>query len=201
MSTTLLWAVVGTAIITVIILALALFISPGDSASQQNSPSADVSINAAEGSIVTVRKIGRTTRVVIRSDIHDHWEGSDGIDISPAPIELTRHEEPELYEEYMSPKTSAIRKYEIADYIYSIGLTLPFIHGLHEQWQKENEKAASEINPALEHTPVNPKGGSMKEGIVYNKLDINHKLRVEPLVDMDPWPVDDPPQNNEQNET
>ena len=200
MSTILLWVAVGVTVILVILLAVALFASSGEG-QKQPAPTADVSINAAEGSIVTVRKVGRTTRVVIRSDIHDHWEGSDGIDISPAPIELTRQEEPELYEEYMSSKTSAIRKYEIADYIYSLGLTLPYIHGLHEQWQKENEKASSELNPALEHTPANPKGGKMKEGIVYNKLDINHKLRQEPLVDMDPGPVDDPPQSNEQNET
>lgn len=193
MSPILFWVAIGVALIIAVILIVTLLL-PSD-ASRKEAPSADVSINAAEGSIVTVRKVGHTTRVVIRSDIHDHWEGSDGIDLSPAPIEITRNEEPQLYAEYMSPKTSAIRKYEIADYIYSIGLTLPYIHGLHEQWQKELQKdgttiPSGEINPATEHTPVNLKGGAARGGVVYNKLDINHRLRREPMVDLES--VEDP---------
>lgn len=176
------WVAIGVALVITAILATVL-LSGGDSHKSQPVASADVNINTAEGSIVTVRKVGSTTSVIIRTDIHDHWEGSDGIEISPAPIELTRREEPELYEEYMSPKTPASRKYEIADYIYSIGLTLPFIHGLHEQWQKEQQ-----MNPATERTPVNPKGGTAKDGIVYRKLDINHNLRNEPMSDIDSGP-------------
>ena len=195
-STLLFWVAIGAALVITVILAFALF-SGGDSQKNQQHASADVSINAAEGSIVTVRKVGSTTSVIIRSDIHDHWEGSDGIDISPAPIELTRREEPELYEEYMSPKTSASRKYEIADYIYSLGLTLPYIRGLHEQWQQEQQR-----NPATEHTPVNPNGGAMKSGVVYRKLDINHNLRSEPMSDIESGPEapEEQPENKEENE-
>lgn len=202
MSQTLFWVAIGVALLIAVILTVTL-LSQGDS-SKKDAPSADVSINAAEGSIVTVRKVGRTTRVFIRSDIHDHWEGSDGIDLSPAPIEITRSEEPQLYAEYMSPKTSAIRKYEIADYIYSIGLTLPYIHGLHEQWQKELQSQeqmipSGEVNPATEHTPVNLKGGAPRGGVVYNKLDINHKLRKEPMVDfgLAEDPEDEPSEHEE----
>ena len=195
-STVLFWVAIAVALVITVILALAMF-SGGDSQKTQPHASADVSINAAEGSIVTVRKVGSTTSVIIRSDIHDHWEGADGIDISPTPVELTRREEPELYEEYMSSKTPASRKYEIADYIYSIGLTLPFIHGLHEQWQQEQQ-----MNPATERTPVNPKGGTAKDGIVYRKLDINHNLRSEPMTDIGSGPEapEEQPENKEENE-
>ena len=183
MPTTLFWVAVGVALVTVIILAVTL-LSPSESHRAEQA-SADVSINAAEGSIVTVRKIGNTTRVVIRSDIHDHWEGADGVEIQPAPIEITKKEEPALFAEYMSPKTPAVRKYEIADYIYSIGLTLPFIHGLHEQWQKElgipPVGSPAPVEPSQEHTPVNLSGGQTRDGVVYRKLDINHKLRSKPL--------------------
>lgn len=208
MSPSLFWVAVVAALAIIIFLAFVVFGSP-EGQKKNSPPSADVSINAAEGSIVTVRKVGHTTRVVIRSDIHDHWEGSDGIDISPAPIEITKQEEPELYAEYMSPKTSAIRKYEIADYIYSLGLTLPYIHGLHEQWQKEREtmsQAAAAGDPAAESTPVNRAGGKMHGGIVYRKLDINHSLREEPVGEMDPEeetpvPEEQPTQTDIENET
>lgn len=208
MSPSLFWVAVVAALAIVIILAFTL-LGSSDSQKKESTPSADVSINAAEGSIVTVRKVGRTTRVVIRSDIHDHWEGSDGIDLSPAPIEITKQEEPELYAEYMSPKTSALRKYEIADYIYSLGLTLPYIHGLHEQWQKEREAekaAASSGDPAKEATPVNPSGGQMRGGVVYRKLDINHNLREAPIGGMDPEeevpvPEQQPSETDTENET
>jgi len=198
MSTTLLWAAVLSALAIIILITILSFWNP-EIQKKDVSPAADVSINAAEGSIVTVRKVGRTTRVVIRSDIHDHWEGSDGIELSPTPIEITKQEEPELYAEYMSPRTSAIRKYEIADYIYSLGLTLPYIRGLHEEWQKERERLAS-ADPSQERTPVNPTGGKMHGGIVYRKLNINHNLREEPIGDMEsedaPSPEQQPPQND-----
>ena len=53
----------------------------------------EVSVSAAEGSIVTVRKVGGVTSVVV----HSHWEGEDGITPPALPPEITRAREPELY--------------------------------------------------------------------------------------------------------
>ena len=167
---------------------------PSDNGSVK-APGTDVSISAARGSVVTVRKVGRTTRVDIHPDIHDHWEGSSGVDIAPTPIEVTRREEPELYAEYMDPHTTASRRYAIADYIYSLGLTLPYIHGMNEQWRREQEQEQAEaVNPITERTPVNPQGGELRGGLVMRRLDIDQGLREEPMYDMSPEPDETSPE-------
>ncbi len=122
-----------------------LMLMTADSSSKSNKES-EVSISGENG-IVTIRKVGRSTSVVIHSDTGDYWEGSDGISIPMTPIEATRRHEPELYAEYMSEKTSAIRKYEIAEELYSIGYTLPYQRGLHEQWVKEMRLMEKEPAP------------------------------------------------------
>lgn len=190
--------------ITYIIIALATLIGIGILfliveilRSHRPTDSSGLSINAGDRSIVTVRQIGRTTRVDIRPDVHDHWEGSGAIDIKPVGVELTRQLEPELFAEYMSVETSATRKYEIADYIYSIGLSLPYIRGLNEKWRAEQEALSKDSNPATEHTPIDPKGGTMINGIVIKKLEVDPRLRQEPMTDISD---DVPPQDSEQAE-
>lgn len=195
-TTIIIYLAAGLAIIVAILLVLALLSMSSHGRESQDS---GVSINTAEGSIVTVRKIGRTTRVDIRNDIHDHWEGSGGIDLQPVSIETTRQLEPELFAEYMSPKTSATRKYEIVDYIYSIGLTLPHLRDLNIQFRKEQQEAQK--NPATQHTPIDPNGGPMINGIVYRQLEVNPKLREEPLVELnDSEPAGESPEDGEQTE-
>lgn len=206
MSTVITWFLVSLAGAIVILLVMILA-APSD---QDKTKEPGVSINATRGSVVTVRKVGRTTRVDIHPDIHDHWEGSPGVDIAPTPIELTMREEPELYAEYMNPRTSASRRYAIADYIYSLGLTLPYIHGMNEQWKREQEMNPAKgsqtmVNPITEPTPVNLHGGEMKHGIVMRKLDIHQEIREEPMYDMGQDPADEeetpvPEFNNEQKE-
>ena len=108
------WLAAVLGIVAVVILATLIF-----SPSKEKEPAAKtdegISVNASEGSIVTVRKVGRVTSVTIRTQAHDHWEGSDGVQVPQIPTEMTRLYRPDLYDEYMSPETSAIRKYEIAD--------------------------------------------------------------------------------------
>lgn len=169
---------IAAALAAVAAVALVLIVASVSSHGRTDAGDDGVSISADSGSIVTVRKIGRTTRVDIRRDLHDHWEGQGGIDLQPVGIETTRSLEPELFAEYMSPKTSATRKYEIVDYIYSIGLSLPHIRGLNEQWLREQEALR---NPATEHTPVDPSGGTTINGIVYRELEVDPRLREEPL--------------------
>lgn len=173
-------AAIGAA--AVLILLVILVISAVRSSKNDNDPSTGVSINTPEGSIVTVRKIGRTTRVEIRNDIHDHWEGSSGIEIKPVGIETTRKLEPELFAEYMDPHTSAIRRYEIADYIYSMGLTLPYIKGLVEQWHRE-------VGETARGSDAHPPTG---------KLDVNRSVGDEPLPAMEPEDGDIPPEESSQ---
>lgn len=144
-----------------------------------------VAVHAA-GSIVTVRKVGHMTSVTIRG-YHDHWEGSEGIELPPTPIEATRREESALYNEYMSPDTSATRKYEIADELYAMGYSLPLIPGLIEQWKREQaelqafrEKDA-DARAALEPTPpdFSTAGRNSLEDFV-----IDQDLRSVPQPDM-----------------
>ena len=136
---------------------------------------------------LTIRKVGRVTSVTIRTQAHDHWEGADGIQVGQIPTEVTRLYRPELYEEYMSAQTSAIRKYEIADELYAEGFTLPYIRGLHEQYKREVAEALKEGGDArtiAEHTPANitPKSKDDKQ---YKELDIN---RNQEIGDMDAAP-------------
>ena len=207
MSPFIFWTIIVLAIISLLVLLIVLFM-PSGTPRHQSEPAPGVSIAAAAGSIVTVRKVGSSTRVDIRPDIHDHWEGDRDIDVAPTPIEITRSEEPELYAEYMSPSTSATRKYEIADYLYGIGLCLPFIPGLHQQWLREQEAAGAalpkkgHVNPATEETPVNTAGGATEGGLVMRRLIVDESLRHEPLPAMEPEePADEPsPQEPDSND-
>ena len=173
-------SIIVTALVT---LAIAIFLylvfSPSREGGAAGAPPQDgISVNTAEGSIVTVRKVGRITSVTIRSTVHDHWEGSGDISVPPLPIEVTKLERPELYEEYINPKTSAMRKYEIADDLYAEGFTLPYISGLNEQYKKEVSEAL--ISPGdgkviAESTPARP---SPTRSAAKN-LVINHDVARE----------------------
>ena len=157
---------------------------------KESSPSRDgkddgISITAG-GSVVTVRKVGRVTSVVIRNDIHDHWEGSDGIDIPQLPIEFTRLHEPALYAEYVSPETSAIRKYEIADDLYAQGYTLPYIRGLHEQYKREMKEAqewgVTDAEASRGYSPANL--SPRKVEVPPRELEPDNSLRSVDLPEM-----------------
>ena len=176
------WLAAALGIVAVVILA-ALIFSPSKEKEPAVKTDEGISVNASEGSIVTVRKVGRVTSVTIRTQAHDHWEGADGIQVGQIPTEVTRLYRPELYEEYMSAQTSAIRKYEIADELYAEGFTLPYIRGLHEQYKREVAEALKEGGDArtiAERTPVNltQKG---KDADSVKELDINHDQSVEDL--------------------
>ena len=180
------WLAAALGIIAVVIVAVLIF-SPSKDKDSAAKPDGGISVNASEGSIVTVRKVGRVTSVTIRTQAHDHWEGSDGVQVPQIPTEMTRLYRPELYDEYMSPETSAIRKYEIADELYAEGFTLPYIRGLHKQYKREVAEALKDGGDArtiVEHTPANitPKSKDDKQ---YKELDIN---RNQEIGDMDAAP-------------
>lgn len=170
---------------TLVGLLLLLFL-PSD----RKAPSPEDALDIrAEGSIVTVRKVGHVTSVTIRGGIHDHWEGDEGVSLPYLQPEVTRREVPELYAEYMSPSTSAVRRYEIIEEVYAMGFTLPYIRGLSEQYKKEVREAIASGDPdsraVLERTPVDL-GAERAEGDGYTRLDINDALRHEPMEDMGP---------------
>lgn len=165
------------------ILALALvaivivLVSPTASPEEKSLPQGESISVETQGSIVTVRKIGRVTSVSIHDGIRDHWEGPDGVPISPLSPESTRFYYPELYDEYMSSSTSAIRKREIIDEVYAMGFTLPHIPGLYEQYKRELEEAEKDPDgrTANEPTPVNltPEEPAQPE---YRNLEVNRDL-------------------------
>lgn len=174
--------------VVAIVITVLLLCSPSkDSPKVPGKGEEGISVSAAEGSIVTVRKVGRMTSVTIRSTVHDHWEGADNIQVPMIPIEVTRLEKPDLYAEYISPETSAIRKYEIADDLYAEGFTLPYIRGLNEQYKKELAEALSDRSgdghTIMERTPVDLTGRG-KEQPAYEELAIDDGLRHTPLEDM-----------------
>ena len=185
MSTTAIWLIAALVVIAVI-FAVLLFL-PGQDRNSPVTVAERVSLAPSPGSIVTVRKVGRITSVVIREDIHDHWEG-DSIPLPLLPTEVTRREQPELYAEYMDPGTSASRKYEIIDEVYALGYTLPYIRGLNELYKKELKDAMEAGDPdartALERTPVNLTAASGKDGDGIRRMDIDNGLRHAPLPDM-----------------
>ena len=129
------WLIAALAVIAVVFIILLLL--PGQD--KQAGAQSDVSVSAAPGSVVTVRKVGHVTSVLIREAVHDHWEGGDGISLPLLPTEVTRREQPGLFAEYMSPDTRPSRKYQIIDEVYALGYTLPFIPGLYDQYKKEIE--------------------------------------------------------------
>lgn len=145
-------------------------------------PPGEVSVSAAEGSIVTVRKVGGVTSVVV----HSHWEGEDGITPPALPPDITRAREPELYAEYMSPETTATRKYEIIDLVYGLGYTLPAIPGLHEQYMKEVRESSGKKGGK---SPVNL---SERAGRPIKRLHIDRSVSPSDVPDMGASPSDQP---------
>ena len=143
------WAIVIMCLIAILVLVV-MFLRDSPARHPSGGGIADdgaVEVSAGRGSVITVRKVGGTTRVEIRpgwqvAAEEEQWE--DGVALGPTPAEVTAIAEPELYREYMSPKTTATRKYEIISYVYGIGLTLPLIPGLHEQYLKEQESSGKE---------------------------------------------------------
>lgn len=179
-----------------IAIAAVLLLPPPSSGGDARLPGTDVSVDAG-GSVVTVRKVGRVTRVTIRG-IHDHWEGDEAVTLPPTPIEAARREETALYNEYMSPSTSATRKYEIADELYALGYSLPLIPGLIEQWKREQEELRAfrdrggDARTVLEPTPpVYPRDLTSPK-----RLDLDGSLLAEEMPDMseageEPYPEDE----------
>ena len=150
--------ILGAILASVAFALTVLLLAPSKENQLPGSEDGDISVNTA-GSVVTVRKVGHVTSVYIRGGVHDHWEGSEGIVLPMIPTEVTKANEPELYAEYLSPETSAVRKYEIIEELYSKGYTLPYIKGLHEQYKNELRESLSSGEPdavaANERTPVN----------------------------------------------
>lgn len=168
------WIAVGLCIITVIIVGVTfLFGNSGQEPSRRAATSGEpaVEVSADRGSVITVRKVGGATRVEIRSQFYGVGEEDydEGVPLAPPSVEVTKATEPELYREYMSAKTTAARKYEIIDYIYGMGLTLPLIPGLHEQFLKETET----------RKPEKPK---------HKTLNIDRKVADTPMPSMSEQP-------------
>ena len=185
MTTALICAVAALSAAAVVFTVLLLLPQQGKEAAAAGGARDAVTVGTA-GGIVTVRKVGRTTAVLIRDDIHDHWEGTGGVDVPLLPVEVTRRERPELYAEYLSPDTSAIRKYEIADDLYAEGYTLPWIGGLHEQYKRELREAleqGGDSRTILERTPVDLTPGVRRDD--FGTLHIDDSLRHVPLPDME----------------
>lgn len=93
------------------------------------------------GSMVTVRRVGGVTSVVIREGVRDHWEGDGGVPAALLPPEVTRAAHPALYAEYLSPDTPPSRRYAIIDELYSMGFTLPYCKDLHALWKAEEARS------------------------------------------------------------
>ena len=154
MSTTLAWTV-AVLLAVAAVFTLLLLIPPKGASSRPGGEEGGISVSAGD-SVVTVRKVGQVTSVLIREGVRDHWEGSDGIVLPPLPVEVTRREEPALYAEYLSPDTSAVRRYEIADDLYARGYTLPWIRGLDEQYRRERREALEGGDPDARTIPLAP---------------------------------------------
>lgn len=158
-------------IILLVLITAFLLLCPTSSPSTPGN----VSVSATEGSIVTVRKVGGVTSVTV----HSHWEGEGGVSLPLLPPDVTRANEPELYAEYMSPETTAIRKYEIIDIIYGLGYTLPAIPGLNEQYKKEiRESASKESGKAPVDMTQRTKG-------LPKRMTINRNVSPSDVPDMD----------------
>ncbi len=163
------WIVAIVAVVLVIAAAVVL-LAPGEKPQSENS--VESVITTPSSSVVTVRKVGQTTHVDIKTNVHNHWEGDDGVATRPTPVEVTRREQPELYEEYMSSEATATRKYDIIDELYSMGYTLPLIPDLHEQWLSEQRMVRVQREDPPEEDPAP------------NRLRVNHDLSAEPLPSM-----------------
>ena len=197
MSTTLAWTV-AVLLAVAAVFTLLLLIPPKGASSRPGGEEGGISVSAGD-SVVTVRKVGQVTSVLIREGVRDHWEGSDGIVLPPLPVEVTRREEPALYAEYLSPDTSAVRRYEIADDLYARGYTLPWIRGLDEQYRRERREALEGGDPdartILERTPVDLTG--RRDAARTRELDIDQSLRGVRQPDLGETPPGDDPQDND----
>jgi hypothetical protein len=138
---------------------------------------------SVDAGLVTVRKVGPVTSVVIRGAVSDHWDGG-GVPLPLLPVELTRVHEPELWAEYMSPETSAARKYDIIDEVYAKGFTLPYLRGLNEQYRRELAEGGPIAGKAPGRAPVNLTGKA--------SLKIDESLREEPIPPMEDDPEVEP---------
>lgn len=193
---------VATLAAVAVVFTVLLLIPQGGGEKTSLPSDGDISIGTP-GGVVTVRKVGRVTSVVIHEGIHDHWEGADGIPVPLLPTEATKVHEPALYAEYMSSETSAIRKYEIIDEVYSKGFTLPYIGGLNEQYKREMREALSGTpaeGTATVRKPVDLTPGRNHpagDGDDIEKLDINDGLRHAPLPEMDGDDPDGPGPENQ----
>ena len=179
-------------------LFLLLFI-PQKDGETTSAPSGreDISVGGG-GSIVTVRKIGPITSVTIRQRVNDHWDGQDGVAVPLLGPEAAKRYEPALWNEYMNPRTSAVRKYEIIDEVYALGFTLPYIKGLNEQYKRELKEALASGDPdgrtVSERTPVNLTRNE-KDGVAEDepkKMQINEALYHAPVPDMNAGGADEP---------
>lgn len=193
MITTITWIAIGICASAIIVLLVILL--QGNS---HDTSSAQTGINARDGavsiatdssSIITVRKVGKSTRVDIRQGMwsgageEEQWE--DGIAMGPTPVEVTKVTEPELYREYMDEKTTAIRKYEIIGIVYGEGLTLPLLPGLHEQYlreQKEAQEAKAKSHKTL-HIDRSIAGTPM-ESISDEEDHPSPAVRIEPEMEI-----------------
>ena len=110
----------------------------------------------------TLNQLGET----IRQQVSDHWEGADGIALPLLGPEAAKRYEPALWAEYMDPGTSAIRKYEIVDEVYSLGFTLPYIKGLNEQYKRE----IRELRDIIDEKPGKMVGNSGEMRTVYKQI-------------------------------
>lgn len=178
-------------ILTVALLGLLfLLFMPQKSGDTASAGAENISVGGG-GSIVTVRKIGPITSVTIRQRVHDHWDGPDGVAVPLLGPEAAKRYEPTLWNEYMDPHTSAIRRYEIIDELYSLGFTLPYINGLHEQYKRELTEALASGDPdsraVNERTPVNLSQGRQEAAAENDtkKMHIDDSIRHTPVPDMD----------------
>ena len=134
------------------------FKRPSASRPSAEEASASKAEEKPERSVITVRKAGAVPAESARPKISDHWEGDGGAPVGQLPVEVTKKERPELYAEYMSVRTSAVRKYEIIEILYTEGYSLPFQPGLNEQYKKELlQQNAERRRKPIDLTPSKPK--------------------------------------------
>ena len=138
--------------------------------------------------VVTVRHAGQSMTIVIRDGtrLRDGMEGGGGITLPQLPTEAAARIFPALYSEYMSPDTSASRKYEIIDLVYGLGYTLPAIPGLHEQYMKEVRESSGKKGGK---SPVNL---SERAGRPIKRLHIDRSVSPSDVPDMGASPSDQP---------
>ena len=132
------------AVLAAVIAVLAvLLLQPEKAAPPEPPREGDTHEEPSPEGVVTVRHAGQSMTIVIRDGtrLRDGMEGGGGITLPQLPTEAAARIFPALYSEYMSPDTSASRKYEIIDLLYDLGFTLPYTKGLYEQYRRERDEA------------------------------------------------------------